>query len=127
MASMNHVILAGNLTADPELRYTKNTGMAAVRMTLAVNRKDKRGESVAYVTLKALGKLAELANQYLHKGSGVLIEGRLETGFYEKDGQRHYTTEVLLNELQFLDRAGSAPASASADDESLDDAEATPF
>lgn len=121
MANMNHVILAGNLTADPELTHTPRTGTASVKMTIAVNRRRKRGkETVAFVPLKALGKIADVAHTYLRKGSGLLVEGRLETRSYEKDGQRRYFTEVLVNELQMLPKNGNGNSSESSDDE-LDD------
>lgn len=111
MASMNHVILAGNLTANPELRYTTKTGTAAVRMQIAVNRRRKGKDEVAYVPLVALGATAEFANASLQKGSGLLVEGRLQTRTYEKDGQKRTAFEVLVNELQLLDRKnGAAPA-----------------
>ena len=123
MASMNHVILAGNLTVNPEISYTKNTGTPAVRMQIAVNRRRKGKEEVAYVPLKALGKTAEFANQYLKKGSGLLVEGRLQTRTYEKDGQKRSAFEVLVNELQLLDpKNGAAPATDAEDEgEDLDD------
>jgi single-strand DNA-binding protein len=122
MASMNHVILAGNLTANPEIRYTAKTGTPAVRMQIAVNRKRKGKEEVAYVPLIALGKTAEFANQYLQKGSGLLIEGRLQTRTYEKDGQKRTAFEVLVNELQLLDRKNGATAAGDSDDTGDDDA-----
>ena len=121
MASMNHVILAGNLTANPEIRYTAKTATPAVRMQIAVNRKRKGKEEVAYVPLVALGKTAEFANQYLQKGSGLLIQGRLQTRTYEKDGQKRTAFEVLVNELQLLDRKNGA-ASASESEDAGDDA-----
>jgi single-strand DNA-binding protein len=94
-------------------------------MTIAVNRRRSRGkESVAFVPLKALGKIAEVAHTYLQKGSGLMVEGRLETRSYEKDGQRRYFTEVLVNELQMLPKSsnGTEPSSAS-EDEIEDDQE----
>ena len=116
---MNHVILAGNLTANPEFRYTMHTATPAVRIQIAVNRRRNGKEEVAYVPLVALGKTAEFANQYLKKGSGLLVEGRLQTRSYEKDGEKRYAFEVLVNEVQLLDRkhAASAPAAEKADDD----------
>jgi len=108
VANLNHVILAGNLTGNPEMRYTPKTNTPSVSMTIAVNRAQKKGEgAVAFVPLKALGKIAEVANTYLKKGSGVLIAGRLQTRSYEKNVQRRYFMEVLVNELQFLDKGNS--------------------
>ena len=134
MANMNHVILAGNLTADPELTHTPKTGTASVKMTIAVNRRRRGGkDTVAFVPLKALGKIADVANTYLRKGAGLLIEGRLETRSYEKDGQRRYFTEVLVNELQMLPRNGNGSASNSSleaenfNDEEDEELEEQPF
>lgn len=124
MANMNHTILAGNLTRDPELRYTSGTGTAVVRMTLAVNRRTKKGDQADYPTLVALRKLAELANTYLRKGAGVLVEGRLQTRSYTDKGDvKRYVTEVLVNEMQFLDKPqGIAGAASDVDDELEEDA-----
>ena len=122
MANMNHVILAGNLTGDPELTHTPRTGTPSVKMTIAVNRRRARGkESVAFVPLKALGKIAEVAHTYLQKGSGLMVEGRLETRSYEKDGQRRYFTEVLVNELQMLPKSSSGTEPSSASEDEIED------
>lgn len=105
MANMNHVILAGNLTGDPKITRTPHSGTPSATMTIAVNRRRKNGkDDVSFVPLKALGRLAEIAEAYLFKGSPLLIEGRLQTRTYEKDDERRYFTEILVNELQLLSR-----------------------
>lgn len=111
MASFNKVLLIGNLTKDPELRYTPQ-GTAVVNLRLAVNRKfrDKTQElkeEVCFVTAVAWDKQAETCNQYLHKGSPVLIEGRLQSRSWEDNsGQKRSTIEVRVERVQFL---GPAP------------------
>ena len=107
MASVNIVVLAGNLTRDPELRYTPG-GTAVADLGLAVNRTytasgGDRREEVLFVTCVAWGKTAEAASQHLAKGSGVLVEGRLQSRQWErKDGTKQTTIEVVVESLQFL-------------------------
>lgn len=111
---MNSVCLVGRLTRDPELRYT-TSGMAVVRFTLAVDRrmsKEKRMEAEAknqptadFISCTAWNKTAELIANYMQKGSRIGVEGRIQTGSYEKDGQRVYTTDVVVNQMEFLDAA----------------------
>ncbi|HOX53909.1 MAG TPA: single-stranded DNA-binding protein, partial [Candidatus Omnitrophota bacterium] len=96
MASLNRVLLIGNLTRDPELRYTPN-GTAVVNLRLAVNRryKDKMGEAkeeTCFITVTVWNKQAEVCNQYLQKGRPVFIEGRLQSRSWEgSDGQKKNT------------------------------------
>lgn len=104
----NKSILIGNLTKDTEVRYTPQ-GTAVVNFTLAVNRKYKSGEEtkedVAFIPCVAWGKTAELINQYCKKGSPLFVEGRLQTRSWEKDGQKQYKTEVVVENMQFLSKA----------------------
>ena len=90
MASFNRVVLLGNLTRDPELRYI-GSGMAVSDIGLAVNDRVKRNdqwvEETTFVDVTLWGRTAEVANEYLNKGSSVLIEGRLKMDSWEKDGQ----------------------------------------
>lgn len=112
MASLNKVLLIGNLTRDPELRYTPN-GTAVVNLRLAVNRrfKDKTGElkeDTCFITVIAWNKQAEVCNQYLQKGRPVFVEGRLQSRSWEgSDGQKKNTIEVMAERVQFL---GSRPS-----------------
>jgi single-strand DNA-binding protein len=107
MANFNKVLLIGNLTKDPELRYTPQ-GTAVVNLRLAVNRrfKDRNQElkeEVCYVNVVAWDKQAETCNQYLHKGSPVLIEGRLQSRSWEDNsGQKRSVVEVRAERVQFL-------------------------
>lgn len=117
MASLNKVLLIGNLTKDPELRYTPN-GVAVANLRLAVNRKykDKAGEwkeDTCFVTVTAWDKQAEVCNQYLQKGRPVFIEGRLQSRSWEtNDGQKRNTIDVRAERIQFLGTAKGSEAMA---------------
>jgi single-strand DNA-binding protein len=105
MASYNRVILVGNLTRDPELRYLPS-GMAVSDIGLAVNDRFKRNdqwvEEPVFVDVTLWGRTAEVANEYLSKGSSVLIEGRLKLDRWEKDGQKHSKLKVTGEKMQML-------------------------
>jgi single-strand DNA-binding protein len=112
MASFNKVILAGNLTRDPELRYTSK-GTAIARLGLACNRKWKTEtgemkEEVTFVDVDAFGRQAETIGQYLKKGRPILIEGRLKLDQWEdkQSGQKKSKLGVVLETFQFLDSGG---------------------
>jgi len=110
MASFNKVLLMGNLTRDPELRFTSN-GSALAKFGLAVNRKYKAGEEwkeeVCFVDITVWGKQAENCAEYLSKGRPVFIEGRLQFSTWETDdGQKRNKLEVVANTVQFLGQGG---------------------
>ena len=110
MASFNKVLLMGNLTRDPELRFTSN-GSALAKFGLAVNRKYKAGEEwkeeVCFVDITVWGKQAENCAEYLSKGRPVFIDGRLQFSTWETDdGQKRNKLEVVANSVQFLGQAG---------------------
>lgn len=119
MASINKVILIGNLGRDPEVRYTNN-GAAICNITIATSRawKDKQGEKqeeTEWHRVVLFDKQAEVAGQYLKKGRPVYIEGRLKTRKWtDKDGAEKYTTEVMADSMQLLGgrEEGEAPAPA---------------
>ena len=123
MASVNKVILVGNLGKDPETRYLPN-GDAVTNITLATtdswkdkNSGDKR-EATEWHRVVFFRKLAEIANQYLRKGSQVYIEGSLKTRkWQDKDGQDRYTTEIVADEMKMLGsrQAGSTGGMADYD------------
>ena len=105
--SLNKVMLIGNVGVDPEYRTTA-TGTAVVSLTLATNEKwtDKQGakqEKTEWHRVAMFNKLAELANQYVKKGSKIYIEGKITTSSYEKNGEKRYSTEIIANSMQFLD------------------------
>lgn len=102
---MNKVILMGRLARDPDVRTTQG-GKSVARMTLAVDRrKGADGQQEAdFLSLVAWEKLADIAGQYLHKGSKILVEGRLQSRSYEaQDGTKRYVTEVILSNLEFCE------------------------
>lgn len=106
--SLNQVTLMGNLTRDPELRQTPN-GQDVASFSLALNRAYKDGneewqEATDYIDLVAWGKLAEQVSSSLSRGSRVLVNGRLQSRSWEKDGQKHSKVEVLAQDVTFLDR-----------------------
>ena len=109
MASLNKVILLGNLTRDPELRYAPN-GTPVTRFGLAVNTQragqgDERKEEVCFVDIVAFGRQAETASEYLSKGRPALIEGRLQWRSWEgQDGQKRSKHEVIAERIQFMPR-----------------------
>lgn len=123
MANFNRVLLMGNLTRDPELRYIPN-GSAVTNLRLAVNRsyKNQAGElkeEVTYVNIVVWGKQAENCAEYLAKGSSIFVEGRLQSRQWETDdGQKRSTLEVVADRVQFLDRKRTAGSGGEARGES---------
>ena len=110
MAGFNKVILMGNLTRDPEIRYAPN-GTPVANFGLAVNRRFRQGEEmrdeVCFVDIVIFGKQAETCGQYLSKGQGALIEGRLQMRKFEtKDGQKVTKHEVVAENVRFLSKRG---------------------
>lgn len=122
---MNKIILIGRLTRDVEMRYgTNNNNTAIARYTLAVNRpyKQNGGQEADFLPCIAFGKTAEFAEKYLAKGMRVAIEGGIQTGSYtNQDGQKVYTTDVVVERQEFLEKSAdnSQPDSGAA--ESYDD------
>jgi single-strand DNA-binding protein len=117
MANLNKVLLIGNLTRPPELRYTPS-GIAVADLRLAVNRSfstqgGERREETCFLTVVVWGKQAESCSEYLDKGSQIFVEGRLQTRDWEgKDGQKRTVTEVVAERVQFMSRTKAAPAAA---------------
>ena len=112
MASYNRVVLLGNLTRDPELRYIPS-GTAVSEIGLAVNDRIKRNdqwvEEATFVDVTLWGRTAEVANEYLSKGSNILIEGRLKLDTWEKDGQKRSKLRVVADRMQMVGaRAGGS-------------------
>ena len=102
---MNNVILIGRLVREPELRYTSGSQMAVCRFTLAIDRRVKQGEEkkTDFPNVICFGKTAENCEKFLAKGRKVAVQGRLQTGSYEKDGVKHYTTDVIADNVEFLE------------------------
>jgi single-strand DNA-binding protein len=108
MASLNKVMLLGNLTRDPELRYAPN-GTPVANFGLAINRRYRQGEEwreeVCYVDVVTFGRQAETVGEYLSKGNLAMIEGRLQWRSWEtEDGQKRSKHEVVANHVQFMPR-----------------------
>jgi len=113
---MNKAILMGRLTRDPEIRYSQGAdGSNAIgRYTVAVDRRRKSNgdgteQTADFIGCVAFGKSAEFAEKYLHQGTKVIVTGRIQTGSYtNKDGQKVYTTEVIVEEQEFAESKASA-------------------
>jgi single-strand DNA-binding protein len=107
---LNKAMIYGNLTRDPEMKSLPS-GMQVTSFSLATNRryKDRDGnwqDAVDYHNIVVFGRQAETSAQYLKKGSGAMIEGRLQTRSWDKDGQKQYRTEIIADRVQFGPRAG---------------------
>ena len=109
---MNKVVLVGRLTRDPEVRYSQgNNATAVARYTVAVDRRFKRdGEPTAdFIPCVVFGRSAEFAEKYFRQGMRVLVSGRIQTGSYtNKEGQRVYTTDIIVDDQEFADSKNSA-------------------
>lgn len=118
--TLNKVVLIGRLGKDPEPKYT-SSGTAVANFTIATNEsyKDKDGKKVEntdWHRVVAWNKLAEICGQYLRKGSLVCVEGKIKTRSYDKDGAKHYITEIVADEMQMLSAESKAEKETSTDD-----------
>lgn len=113
---MNKVILMGRLTRDPDIRYSQGeNSMAIARFTIAVDRRFKRDgdQSADFISCVAFGRTAEFFEKYIRQGTKVCAEGRIQTGSYtNKDGQKVYTTDVVVENVEFAESKGSGQAPA---------------
>ena len=112
---MNKVILMGRLTRDPEVRYSQGeNALAIARYTLAVDRRaaKREGEATAdFINCVAFGRSAEFAERYLRQGTKIVVSGRIQTGSYtNRDGQKVYTTEVVVEESEFAESKADSSA-----------------
>lgn len=102
---MNAVQMIGRLTRDPQITYGAQSQTAVARFTIAIDRgKDRDGNDrgADFPSIVCFGKTAELVDKYVHKGDRVGITGRVQTGSYEKDGQKVYTTDIVADRVEFL-------------------------
>ena len=126
MANLNKVLLIGNLTRDPDLRYIPS-GAAVANFGLAINRTytnstGEKVEDVCFVDVVAWSRLAEVCGEYLTKGRPVFIEGRLQMDSWEQeDGKKRSKLKVIAQNIQFLGGAKSAPEEEGANDDEDDD------
>lgn len=122
---MNKVIEIGRLTKDPEIRYSQGANTTCVaRYTLAVDRKFKQeGQPNAdFIKCIAFGKLGEFAEKYLHKGIKIAVVGRIQTGSYtNKDGQKVYTTDVVVEEQEFCESKSNNQQNAQGNNQQSND------
>lgn len=121
MPTLNRVQLIGRLGRDPETKFTP-TGKKVCHFSIAVSNrwKDKSGElkeTTEWVNIEAWGRLGEVCQEYLKKGSLIFIEGRLKTDKYESNGETKYYTKVVAQSLQFLDRKGKEEPVMAVDEE----------
>ena len=100
---MNKVQLIGRLTKDIEIRVTRDTQLSIGRFTLAVNRR-KKDDGTDFINCTVFGKTAEIMEKYVKKGHQIAVSGRIQTGSYEKDGKKVYTTDVIVEEFDFLEK-----------------------
>lgn len=111
--SYNRIVLVGNLTRDPEIRFIdgSGSGKAVTKFALAVNRKTKGADETMFIDIVAWDRLGEICNQYLKKGMSALVEGRLVIRNYEtKEGEKRKAIEVVASDMQMLDsKGGGAP------------------
>lgn len=120
---MNKVILVGRLTRDPEVRYSSgDQAMAIARYALAVDRRGRRDSSSGdqqtadFINIVAFGRDGEFAEKYLRKGMRILVEGHIQTGSYtNKDGQKVYTTDVVVERHEFVESKGASQGSGAGD------------
>jgi single-strand DNA-binding protein len=102
--SYNRIVLVGNLTRDPEIRYVDGGGKAVTKFALAINRKTKAADETMFIDIVAWDRLGEICNQYLKKGMSALVEGRLVIRDYtNKDGEKRKAIEVVASDMQMLD------------------------
>ena len=130
MANFNKVILVGRLTADPELKQTPN-GLSVCSFTIAVNRRFSRSEqgqnTADFITIVAWRQLADFAANHFKKGRPMLVCGQLQTRTWtDNNGQKRYATEVVADEIEFVDSKTDVQPSSSGDSQYTPDAYGTP-
>lgn len=117
-SSVNNVVLLGNLTRDPELKYTQG-GAAVCDLSIALNytrgKGDEKKEEVSYIDVTVFGKTAENAAEYLKKGRAVVVEGRLQQDRWEHEGQKRSKVKVVGERLTFVGGGGAKESPAPAD------------
>ena len=127
---MNKVILMGRLTRDPDIRYSQGANsMAIARYTVAVDRRGRRDsnpdQSADFISCVSFGRTAEFFEKYIRQGTKVVVEGRIQTGSYtNRDGQKVYTTDVVVENVEFAESKAAASQRSSAPAKSAPAAEA---
>ena len=112
---MNKVILMGNLTRDPEISYSQNSNLAIARFSIAVNRRFARDgeDNTDFFNCTAFGKTAEFVEKYFHKGSRMLLSGRVENDNYtNKNGEKVYSVRIIAEDIEFAERKSNDASSS---------------
>ena len=118
--NLNKVIIAGRITGEPKLSTTAN-GNQTVSFSLAINRKVGDKDYPAYPNCKAWGKTADIISRYFHKGSSLCAVGHIDTHSYEKNGEKRYVTEVVVDEVYFVDSLTSREKEIIAEEKAADE------
>lgn len=106
---MNVVVLIGRLVRDPELRYSSGDAPTAIcTFTMAVDRQKREDDTADFIRCIAFGRQGENISKYMTKGRQIGVKGRIQTGSYEKDGQMHYTTDVIVDRFDFIGNKSDA-------------------
>lgn len=130
---LNKVMLIGSLGADPETRYMPSGGaVTTIRLATSRRWKDKqsgeRKEETEWHRVVFYNRIAEIAGEYLKKGSKIYVEGRIRTSSYDKDGEKRYSTDIIAEEMNMLDtKGGDKPASAPQQSKKTEKAEEAPY
>lgn len=111
---MNKWIGIGRLTKDPDVRYSAHTQKAVARFTLAIDDGYGENKKTNFISIIAFGKTAEACEKFTGKGLRCSVEGKISTGSYEKDGQKHYTTDVIADRVEFIDWKGKSESERAA-------------
>lgn len=114
MASLNKVLLIGNVGKDPEIKtFASGNKVASITLATSERYKDRNGEQkeeTEWHSVQAFGKLADVVERFVHKGSLLYLDGKIRTRSYEADGRTMYRTEILADHIQMLDRRENRPA-----------------
>lgn len=114
MASLNRVLLIGNVGKDPEIKtFASGNKVASITLATSERYKDRNGEQkeeTEWHSVQAFGKLADVVERFVHKGSLLYLDGKIRTRSYEADGRTMYRTEILADHIQMLDRRENRPA-----------------
>jgi len=113
MGFLNKIILLGNVTRNPEVRYIPGRDLPVGKFGLAVNRKTKDREETCFIDIVTFGRTAEMCGEYVTKGMPLLIEGRLTFNTWEQEGQKRSKHEVVAENIQFVSRRGEETGSSS--------------
>lgn len=115
MGFLNKVMLLGNVTRNPEVRYIPGRDIPVAKFGLAVNRKTRDKEETCFVDIVCFGRTAEMAGEFITKGMPILIEGRLSYNTWEQEGQKRSKHEVVAENVQFVSRKDGGTGSGSSD------------